>query len=111
MIMTQISIPRELIVEALDNAGVDPEDGGLRESYSGRGMYGSACFGIVGSMSEFAAFLVELAYLEAENGADYARDLAQCVRSDNMGRSAIFYFPGATLRDDVEDDGSADVED
>lgn len=36
------TIPRELIVDALDAAGVDPD---LREDYSGRGMFGDCCGG------------------------------------------------------------------
>ena len=97
----KIEIPRQLIEEALINANLEPDEA-LRVEYSGRVMYGGTTFGIVGSESDFALFLVELAYQEdPDEGNDYARNLAQRVRSDSMGRSdLIFYFPGATLAED-----------
>ena len=90
------TIERQMVIDALDNAGADP-DRALRESYSGRAMYGTTCFGITGSIHEYSAFLVELTRLDDEE--QYASELAMSVRTDDMGRETIFYFPGIELED------------
>lgn len=73
---------------------------GLR-SYSGRGMYGDECFGVVGDLPAFATFLVELA-VEYNSVAE---QLAQQLRQDSMGRHDIYYFPGISAEGfDTEDD-------
>ena len=66
----------------------------LRLDYSGRGMYGKTCFGIVTDYKyEFFTFLVEVA---AED-IDVARFLADKATLDNMGMGMIYYFPQVTL--------------
>ena len=65
----------------------------LKETYSGRGMYGKECFGVIGRESGFLRFMIELAVVDP----DTARDLADRVRTDGMGLSTIYYFPGRTL--------------
>lgn len=83
---------------AADNAGLDPEEA-LRDDYSGRGMYGETCFGIVvGGVNQAARFLVELA-MSDEDATDLAGDLADAMRSDSMGYDQIYYFPGYRLSD------------
>jgi hypothetical protein len=110
MIM-DVLVPRQLIEDTLDSIGLDPESD-LRADYGGRNMYGATCLGIVCSLAEYGAFLVELSHAYSENEdmeSDFAQDFAQRARSDSMGRGEIFYFPGVKL--EAEDDDSADVED
>ena len=65
----------------------------LETSYSGRGMFGEKCIGIVGDIS--IGTIVKL--------ADYLRDIEECDSAyeclggmfamDNMGLDKILYFP------------------
>lgn len=74
----------------------DDEDGNVSWStdYSGRGMYGDNCVGVVLSGDSAFASLV-ICVVEAM-GADWAYDLFSKVRTDSMGYSTIYYFPGVT---------------
>lgn len=106
---TITAIPAQVITDA-----VYESDSGLRvyKDYSGRGMYGASCFGVVGSQRGLLKFFIELAttpdfYAFDEfdvSGADLAIELADRVSTDNMGFDTIFYFPGYTLAGDVPDD-------
>lgn len=94
--MNNFEIPRDVIVEAAENANIDPDN--IREDYSGRGMYGQTCFGIVvANMSEFLRFMLEIE--RADCGFDYTDYLADCVDQDSMGYDCILYFPGVKLVD------------
>lgn len=90
-------IERALVAEALDNAGLDED--AIRTGYSGRGMYGEMCFGVVvPGFNQAARFLVELATLMVDHDEPgTAGELADAMRSDNMGMDMIFYFPGWEL--------------
>lgn len=61
------------------------------KDYSGRAMYGDTCFGLTGTIAQFAQFLIALALEDQEH---LARRFADTVRTDSMGLSTIFYFPG-----------------
>lgn len=62
--------------------------------YSGRGMFGGNCVGVVLSgTGDFAALVI---CVTEAMGADWAWDLFSKVRSDSMGYSTIYYFPGVT---------------
>lgn len=109
------TFPREQMVTALENMGEDAESV-LREDYSGKFMYGQECLGLtLTSESELAKLAIELGR-QAAFAAEEARSesysspdvdelfdrisgLFESLRSDSMGRSAIFYFPGWTLAD------------
>lgn len=87
-----MNIDRELLLDALCDAGADED--ALREDYSGRGMYGDTCIGVVLSgVSAFARFLIAV----AAESSDDAAWLADNVVVDNMGRSMIYYFPGVKV--------------
>ncbi|MFJ5532483.1 hypothetical protein [Streptomyces sp. NPDC093261] len=90
------SVPRQMIANALDQAELDED--ALYEGYSGRGMFGEKCFGIVGNMTTFARFIVGIAAQDYE-GAEMAQLLADAVSSDNMGYDSIYYFPSYTIED------------
>ena len=76
-----------------EHAGIDEED--VRTDYSGRGMFGSSCVGIVGAVGDLARFVFALgmhstlALTEEEPAWDEWSD----VREDSMGTATIFYFP------------------
>jgi hypothetical protein len=82
-------------------------DGSTRTDYSGRGMYGNACVGIV------ASDLVEL----LELGAAIARvvedeelrdELLSKSRTDSMGYDTIVYWPYVTCNDAPDEDEDED---
>lgn len=95
---------------ACDNAG----DVQFRESYSGRGMYGRACVGIVGTMDDCMAVIAEInatltqelfdTAIDAGDGEENAaHDLNDAVQAmqrqlfrfswDSMGWTTIVYWP------------------
>lgn len=83
---------------ALYNANLGEDD--TRLDYSGKGMYGKTCFGIVGTLENLLLFAVEIArQVEAaeQTGEDHPLDDFLCriheVSTDSMGRSQIFYWP------------------
>lgn len=89
MNVTELDLAQgEAVVMAADMAGIDIDDD-LRRDYSGRGMYGDKCFGIVCGDREYGAFLVEL----AGDDPELARELADSVKTDSMGTRAIYYWP------------------
>jgi hypothetical protein len=88
--MEAIKITRQTIEDALDSQGGNWDYEDIR-SYSGRGMYGDECLGIVfRDLSDAFGFFVELA---AED-YDTAELLARKARQDSMGLDTIMYFLG-----------------
>lgn len=82
----------------------------LREDYSGRGMYGATCFGVVLGASELAQFGAHLASAAYERAIDDDREmeydpewldevhqLLAAGVTDSMARDVILYFPGWVL--------------
>ncbi len=69
----------------------------IRFNYSGRGMYGKECVGFITNMS-VAVFCMKLAIIlcQNHNQSILAVDLANNVKTDNMGKDTIVYFPGIT---------------
>jgi hypothetical protein len=90
-----ISVPRSLIEDCADYAGLDPEVA-IRDDYSGRGMYHATCLGIVydrlGDLLGFVAGLIA-------NDEDHLEWISR-VRQDNMGMSMIAYWPGVSIAED-----------
>lgn len=70
-------------------------------SYSGRGMMGRTCLGIVVSSNEK---IFELFYNLGQAGMEYPGE----TRSDNMGFDTIFYFPYIEYVENLEDDEEYD---
>jgi hypothetical protein len=101
------AISNALLVEACDLANL--YDYTVR-TYSGRGMYGHDCAGIVlDGQREANRFLMALAALTVEKAlwadesdpdpsAD-AMELAESVAMDSMGHGIVLYFPGWVLED------------
>ena len=70
----------------------EDRDMDVRTNYSGRGMYGSACFGLVVDHPVKAG--MELAVELCEQGEEeLAKTLANCATWDSMGRQSMVYFP------------------
>ena len=66
-------------------------DGGVREDYSGRGMFGEHCLGIVCSDANRC---LEVAGSKGITGG----------KIDNMGLDMIVYWPNLKSNDDVKND-------
>lgn len=65
--------------------------------YSGRGMYGTECFGIV--TTNINLVLPAMVAVLTDEGKDFdVFELAQELRTDNMGLSFIAYFPAVQVK-------------
>jgi hypothetical protein len=100
-----LTVRKFMIMNALDAAELD--ESALHTNYSGRGMYGDTCFGVVGNVRTYGRFLIALmesdaydAELLAAERLELATELASRVRTDGMGLDTIFYFPGIQLTDE-----------
>lgn len=93
----------EVKYEALEgaayDAGLEPDDA-IRQSYSGRAMYGRECVGLVhhgqGELIRFALALVR----QDENAEEWLPE----TRSDSMGLNQITYWPDVTIEHEEEDE-------
>lgn len=77
--------------DAAYKADIDP-DRDLRTNYSGRGMYGRECVGIVGFVEDLVSFVIEMSDLSPDAFA-----WLPSVKSDNMGKRTIFYWPNVQV--------------
>lgn len=81
----------------------------VRYDYSGRGMYGRSCVGIIGTFGDAYRFLNGLRATASEpiaEGLDeYAVDeLADETKTDDMGYSTIYYWPTLQAVDTEEEE-------
>jgi hypothetical protein len=90
--------------------GVPPIGITARWGYSGRGMMGATCFGIVTGVGGLTAFVaaLEVVLTEADErrGTDPTDgeaiswwDLLPLMTRDDMGLQEIYYFPGLTVEE------------
>lgn len=108
--MSALQIDKDRLDE-LVYEGEHDEDA-IRESYSGRYMYGQGCLGFVGDDGQAWLFTYDLAVtlcqarpgfgeLDGEQTSaavrQQIRELAEMQRVDSMGRYAIWYWPGLTV--------------
>ncbi len=101
-------ISEELIDRAFYHADLDMDEN-LRREYSGRGMYGGKCFGIVcRQVGQVVQFMIHLSKLVEEEGMDpdMVLEMTERMSSDSMGMSSITYFPGFTIGNDPDDEYS-----
>lgn len=100
---------QSLIQEALDNLEFT-----VYEQYSGRGMYGSKCFGFYtresGAELKFAKELVNLANDndQIETALDLLDYMAQSAASDNLGMDTIYYYKRLQWNEDTEEETEED---
>ncbi len=92
-----MEVLRDQIEDVLLMSGLDGEIA-IKEDYSGRGMYGDTCFGIVCDITDFAIFCASVGSFMDD------WDWLGRVRTDNMGLSTIWYWPGVKL---VEEESHA----
>lgn len=99
-------IPRHILEGSLGEIEYDE----IRESYSGRSMYGGTCFGVVvHAHRDVNILLFALGYecrdLDESDSPEHAQlaanlhKMARIAQVDSMGRDIIVYFPGFTLGD------------
>lgn len=111
------TITRQQAEDVLDNftdiGGELPREQALRDSYSGRGMFGKQCLGFVISPSSILLFgmaMYQALSVHDDDGiADdqLAVDMGQAAQTDSMGTDAIVYFPGWTLAEEETADETA----
>jgi hypothetical protein len=118
---------QRLLLDAARDLGLD-----FRNDYSGRGMYGRECVGVVGDVRSFAQILLRVAEeridhelalpdMEREPSAWSGEDSSRVRREwdrvfdaltratwDSMGRDLIFYWPDLGPLPDEEVDGDED---
>lgn len=110
--MAKTQITKATVDTAAYEAEVD-----VRDDYSGRGMYGETCWGVVGvtdSLCQFENELAKAATVEQYDGAlegsidvesvlevfsDKLTDIRRARREDSMGMDRIFYYPSIELVD------------
>lgn len=93
----------EDLTEALADVGL--EDCSVYPDYSGRGMCGDTCFGVVLAGRDLPRLGLALACADRhatgehdiEELTETVSGLLGAVRLDNMGRDSIAYFPGWVL--------------
>lgn len=107
-----------LILSATDVAALRERHEGVTTRYSGRGMYGATCVGVVADDPILFAFDLALLVYRHDSDGDltdiYAGELrpgdlrdelehvgAPC--SDSMGLSTIWYWTRVTVAEDVEE--------
>jgi hypothetical protein len=87
----------KMIRDAIEELGDD--DVSLRESYSGRSMYGRSCPGITGSMSgcmQIIGTVIKAAHFEHSNDEVIFEEVVDMLLDfcqDSMGRDVILYWP------------------
>lgn len=81
------------LVDVAYDAGLDED--AVRADYSGRGMYGDTCVGIVGSPGELTAYVAALAVTLETDGLDWS--WIGSVSQDSMGLDMIWYWRGLTV--------------
>jgi hypothetical protein len=97
--MEQLITTRADLIEIAAIADLD-QDSDIHWFYSGRGMYGQTCVGVVGT-AQAMRFVVALGDWRATEFDYYhteaVREFTDDVRTDSMGRNTIYYFPGLTV--------------
>lgn len=93
-----IELLRADVEKAAYEADLDLEED-LRFDYSGRGMYGGKCFGIVADTARYTKFMM---LLFADLDRDQAWEMVDQVCTDSMGFDTIFYFPGVFVVDEED---------
>jgi|SRR6478752_2189543 len=78
------------IIEAIENCGETPTD------YSGRGMYGKRCLGVVCDNPMATLLSILDSFASGANELSEVQELIQELgrpQTDSMGLSSILYFP------------------
>jgi hypothetical protein len=98
---TMIDIRESVVREALEAASI--HESALHATYSGQFMRGQTCFGISGDTKDVIRFFIAFVSLNTQDAEaleehiELADDLAEAMRTDDLGLGKIFYFPGFIL--------------
>jgi hypothetical protein len=102
-----MEITKAKFMEAVSHTEENHDDIRLREGYSGRGMYGETCYGVVGDETALAEFETALALLTVMDDLDdevngytalnALTDVQDMRREDSMGLDRIYYYPSLTV--------------
>jgi hypothetical protein len=97
--MDKAPVYLETLFEAMQEVDLDPVRDFV-EKYSGRGMMGRECIGIVAPVQKVMQLMVHYAVTLTRNDFDI-RDVTEMVdrmQSDSYGKSdTIWYFPGTEV--------------
>jgi hypothetical protein len=105
--MSRKNISLKAVQEIVDAYVNDYTEVDVR-SYSGRGMVGDRCLGIVAEPGAFAEFVAGLAEIVASDGYGFGdvadgmcalRERIGRVRMDSMGLSTVWYWPDIEVSD------------
>lgn len=90
----------EAILRIIEGAGY------TARSYSGRGMYGRSCLGVVASnvLEMFADMLNEVDTSAEEDEISLVGDMMRNAVTDSMGRDTIVYWPNIEPPSEDSDD-------
>lgn len=97
----------EFTLQQIENAANASElemETNVRIAYSGRGMYGKECLGIVAELGDIMLFLFELldgegAYTDSKS---LVAELLNSAARDSMGMSTIWYWSNITVDTESE---------
>lgn len=92
--MHNTDIELDTVTDLAYEADLDVDD--VFPAYSGRGMYGEQCLGLVCNIGQFARFVQQVSRRVAEGDDELAELEAELpnVRTDSMGLGTIYYWPG-----------------
>jgi hypothetical protein len=93
---TRYKFSYDLLAKAGDDALGEDIEHYLYRDYSGRGMNGDTCFGLIfANVNDVVLVFVRLAQVTANSVVltQAVVDLAEAMRVDNTGTSLITYFP------------------
>lgn len=102
-----MEISKAKFMEALSYTQENHDDIRLRENYSGRGMYGEDCYGVVGDTDALDEFELALSILTVADDLDdevngytvlnALIDVRDMRHADSMGMDRIYYYPRLTV--------------
>jgi hypothetical protein len=90
------TIAKSILEDACWDADLDPDEA-LRTDYSGRGMYGASCVGLV--HSDIDSLIAFVSLVRTRVGDEWA---LRGARQDSMGMSVITYWPRWTVTEDED---------
>lgn len=95
-----MQLAREDIVIAAENIDLYEDDYSIYPDYSGQGMAGRTCLGIVLPVGKLTPFMVALALILAEQGReDDALRMATETETGSKGFGTVAYWRGVQLAD------------
>ena len=82
------------VEEAIKNFISENEQYSLYENYSGRGMFGRACLGVIVQRNDsFIDFIIKLTKYLDDNDVDDIDFKLEGATYDNLGLDTVVYFP------------------